>query len=261
MKNLIILSVVWALGAYAQAPPEWKAGTLTRITSGDAYLEPSVGAPGTTYQPSYQIARTDQVYVIVGGGMEYVIAESEHSTAHVVINFPIMYKIEGGRFIFADQEGVPHPARIARQTLIDPSAIPQPITLSVITPAPVAARPAPSLPTIMRWKSADATQHYTLRISADSRSIYVENVDPPRARAGYRLTMDLTFNPARRAWHGDVYLVAPCGKIPTEGTISSITPDRIEGEWKGPPERAKLNLKKCAYDKPLALSRFTLVPE
>jgi hypothetical protein len=124
---LKLVGMLIALSCFAQQiPPDRRTGTLTRVATGKEYLgtyAAASSATGIARALSIPIFRADQVYVINGGGMEYVVVESSRQPAHVIVNAPIAYAIQGDNFSFWDEEGRPHSVRIARQTLIDPGAV------------------------------------------------------------------------------------------------------------------------------------------
>jgi hypothetical protein len=67
-----------AVSCFAQQIPlDRHTGTLMRVATGQEYLGTyAAAAAGIARALSIPIFRTDQVYVINGGGMEYVVAES-----------------------------------------------------------------------------------------------------------------------------------------------------------------------------------------
>jgi hypothetical protein len=104
-------------------PFDWKTGMLTRVASGQEYMGTYATGVGIGRAAlAIPIIRNDQVYVILGGGMEYVVVESGRGPAHVIVNAPIPYAVEQDKFYFGDQKNRLHTARIARQTLVDPAA-------------------------------------------------------------------------------------------------------------------------------------------
>ena len=206
-----LIGVIGLLAAVSCAgqPSKWKTGTLTHME-------------GTG---------TEQAYFITGDGMEYVVVENNQPPAHVVINDAVAYLLEGDRFYFADREGHQHPARIARQTLIDPNL--RAATVPVVIPAPAI------LPT--RWKEVNGNSRFTVRQAGDS--IYAEQIIGPRQK-GTPVKFEAT-------WRGDQYV----GRMYwTEGKCSltsevDLQPKqaRMEGYFSFPTASAKLNKKLCRY--------------
>jgi hypothetical protein len=145
-----------AVSCFAQQIPlDRHTGTLMRVATGQEYLGTYAAASAAAEIAralSIPIFRTDQVYVINGGGMEYVVAESNRQPAHVIVNAPIAYAIQGDKFQFWDEEGRPHSVRIARQTLIDPGA------MTLVEPTV--------------WRSASGPERYYVRRTPGS--IYAE---------------------------------------------------------------------------------------
>jgi hypothetical protein len=180
--------------------------------------------------------RKDQVYVITGGGMEYVVTESRPSSAHVIVNYPIKYTIERDKFVFFDQEGRPHAAKIARQTLIEPGAL------------------VKSEPRI--WKSVPGGDRFSVRRSEGS--IYAE-----RLRSKGDKTVPVTY---QAKWNGQDFYVGTMywafdkcsASFPLE--LKRVSPERYEGSVKSPTAGAKLEKKRCTYDRETTV-RFVWVPE
>jgi hypothetical protein len=233
LKSAILLAVCFRLTAQAAEP---KTGTLTLTESGEKYLGTKSESNGRQ-SASAVIFRTDQVYVIVGDGMEYVVTEAGHSPAHVIVNAPIRYSIVDDKFVFYDQEGRPHPARIARQTLID---------LGRITPVE---------PTI--WK--DVASGYRLHIRHSENSIYAETLLTKKQSKTFPKIAFEAKSEDGRFFKGHTFttLEKCVSKSDVEMTFSG---SRIEGERLVQAVGAKFDKKACQYSKNTTV-RFVWVPE
>jgi hypothetical protein len=219
-----------------QIPLQWRTGTLTRVASGQGYLGTYSAASATYGQQqgfSIPIVRSDQVYVITGGGMEYVVTETGRAPAHMIVNASILYALNGAQFYFGDQEGRQHQARIVRQTLLDPGA-------------GVMAQPTV-------WRSATGAEHYYVQRSADA--FYAELLLDRQHTAPIKY---------EAKWAGTQYV----GQVHwTEGRCSlsgeidiDASADRIEGYYSFPVAGAKLDRKRCRYDE-MRPFRLVWIPE
>jgi hypothetical protein len=203
---------------------DWRVGTLVRVQSGQQYRgteSATTETPGTVRTLSVPIVRTDQVYIITGGGMEYVVTESGRPPAHVVVNAPIRYAVAEDKFYFADEEGRQHPARIARQTLIDAGAV---------------MKIEPTL-----WKSATGSQRYNVRRSAES--IYAEQILDKRAKT--KVTYEATWDGQQYVGHMH-WVVGKCA-LTSEINLKA-SGSRIDGFYSFPIRGAKFDEKHCRYD-------------
>jgi hypothetical protein len=234
----IALAALFAGLACAQPIPlTWRTGTLTRVASGEEYLGTySAGSAGGGFARalSIPIVRNDQVYVIAGGGMEYVVVERKAGPAHVVVNAAIAYAVQGEQFYFADEERRSHVARIARQTLVDPGAV------AVIEPTV--------------WKEVNGGSRYFVRRSEGS--IYAEQILPPRKKA-----VPVKFE---AVWQENQY-VGHMHWVEGKCSLSSevdlrMSPGRIEGFFSFPVAGSKFDKKRCRYDETRAFP-LLWVPE
>jgi hypothetical protein len=159
--------------------------------------------------------------VINGGGMEYVVAASNRQPAHVIVNAPIAYAIQGDKFQFWDEEGRPHSVRIARQTLIDPGA------MTLVEPTV--------------WRSASGPERYYVRrtpgsIYAELLAKYSKNVVKYEGTGG------------ETKYFGQAHWAE--GKCQMSADVEfKISPGRIDGVIEMGAPGAKLNGKTCAWNK------------
>lgn len=243
MRRLIerlTLVALWAalLGAQ-QFPAPRLPGTLTRMESGEEYLgtySAGTATGGLSRAVSIPVYRGDQVYVITGRGMEYVVTERSSVPAHVVINSVIWYTIQGDQFAFFDQENRRHPARIARQTLIDPSAL---VELQPTT-----------------WKDVNGGARFFVRRTPTS--IYAEEI-LGRAQGGVPTRMDATSENGR--YIGRRYWAE--GKCSFDEVVEFVSAGdgRIRVEFKGPAPDAKLDKRHCRYSKKMQVYASVWIPE
>jgi hypothetical protein len=233
LKSVILVAAFCRLTAEAAEP---KTGTLTLTESGEKYLGTTSETNGRQSASSV-IVRSDQVYVIVGDGMEYVVTEAGHSPAHVIVNAPIRYSIVGDKFVFYDQESRPHPARIARQTLID---------LGRITPVE---------PTI--WK--DVASGYRLHIRHSETSIYAETLLTKKQTKTFpKIAFEAKSEDGRYFKGHTLTTLDKC--VSSSAVEMTFSTNRIEGDRLVQAVGAKLDKKTCQYSK-TAVLHFVWVPE
>lgn len=233
MKRLVAIGILAALACSAQTP---QVGTLMRVTTGEEYLGTAHSVGGI----EMPIMRTDQVYVITGEGMEYVVVERNVPPAHVVINDSILYRLVGDQFSFLDREGRPHPARIVRQTLIDPNLRASTLPVIVPTMAPVFT-PSFASPTV--WKDLNGGARYSVQKSAGA--IYAEQI--VRKKKAVPVKIDATWRSEQSQFVGLVYWTAGKCSFSSEVNLES-TPGRVKGYVSFPAPGAKLDKKRCHYD-------------
>ena len=180
------------------------------------------------------IVRTDQVYVITGGGIEYVVTENGRPPAHVTVNAPIYYWLAGDKFFFVDLEGKVHPARIARQTLVELGAL---------------EKPEPRI-----WKSVAGGDRFFVRRS--SGSIYAE-----RLRGKKDKTVPVTYEATLRdgKYLGSMYWEQDKCKVKFDLEVT-WSPDRLDGSVSLPVAGAKFDKKRCSYSQK-TIASFVWVPE
>jgi hypothetical protein len=234
------LALVMCAATLAQKiPPEQKVGTLLRVQSGEEYLgtyAAATAAPGTVRALSVPIVRTDQVYVISGSGIEYVVTENSRPPAHVTVNAPITYWLVGEKFYFVDIEGKTHPARIARQTLVELGA--------------ALEKPDPRV-----WKSVPGGDRFFVRRS--DQSIYAE-----RLRSKGDKTVPVTYEATSKGdqYVGYMYWAEDKCSVPFEMNLKATSADRIDGWVSRPVVGAKLDKKVCRYNRQ-TIVHFVWVPE
>lgn len=224
------------LPAFAQAPLIPREGTVTRILSGEEYLgtySATVASARAAASISIPILRTDQVYVIVGQGMEYIITERARTAAHVIINGTTRYAISGDSFYFSDLEKNTHAGRIARQTLID-------VTQAAKHEEPVF------------WKDVAKLSNYRVQHSKDT--LYAEQVIMGKKEVPLRFEVSRSES---KEWPYAGYMLWTNRKCNLSTAVKMRwAEDRIEGEFEYPDVLSKLNRKSCLYDH---LSKYPLV--
>ncbi len=238
MKVCTLALVICAAALAQKIPPEQKVGTLLRVQSGEQYLGTASAATATyggVRALSVPIVRTDQVYVITGGGIEYIVTENGRPPAHVTVNAPIMYWLVGEKFYFVDIEQKIHPARIARQTLVELGA------LEKLEPRV--------------WKSVPGGDRFFVRRSAGS--IYAE-----RLRGKKDKTVPVTYEATLRdgLYVGSMYWELDKCKVRFDLELKPTTPERLDGSAKLPVAGAKFDKKSCSYSQK-TIKSFVWVPE
>jgi hypothetical protein len=180
--------------------------------------------------------RSDQVYVITGGGMEYVVTETARNPAHVIVNAPIMYALIGDKFYFRDEEKRIHLARIARQTLIDRGAV-------------MKVEPR-------NWKSIpDGTRFFVRAIPHDS--FYAEQLLSKKEKNA-PITVQGAWQETK--FVGKIYWTVKRCSFHSEIDLS-VKEGRIEGLYLFPPAGSKFDAAHCRYDQPFKFTSLVWVPE
>ena len=229
----LALAALVAGAASAQQERDWQLGTVLSVTTSPE--QGNFAAPLGSATVAIPVPRNRHAYVITGGDKEYVVGEATPLRANITVNRTVYYATEGERFVFVDDQGYEHQGAILRETPLKQSLIPR------------------------DWKSAVGDEHLSLRVSADGKSIYAEDVNPQAAKKGFRTQYEARLNAGQ--YVGQVHRTMPCGTFHAEVNLTAVTPDRIEGFMMGPPIDARWDGRKCSYSKPNEVFRFVWIPE
>jgi S1-C subfamily serine protease len=120
-----------------------------------------------------------------------------------------------------------------------------------------------------RWHSLNSNTDRTITIADD---VMLVEVDVPNQakQAGQKYWMDL--RKEGETWKGVIKRDLPCAYesfgppiqkmcyVEYKAELTTATPSRIEGIGYPPPPEARLNCKKCIFDKPGVGTKFTWIP-
>lgn len=245
LMKAIAATILSGLSYAQQVPPNPAIGTLIRVESGERYVGTRSGigieAP---------IVRTDQVYMINGGAMEYTVVERNASPAHVVINDAIAYWLVGDVFYFLDLEGRPHPARIARQVLVDPNL--RTLTIPIPSVASAAITPQRTV-----WTEVNGGARYS--VSPFGETFYAVQIVSVGGVVPVR--MEATWRTGENQYVGKRYWTVGKCNFDREVNFRLVSEGRIEGKFVSPALGVKLDRKHCRYKRAMAPFPLTLVRE
>jgi S1-C subfamily serine protease len=122
-----------------------------------------------------------------------------------------------------------------------------------------------------RWRSVTSGEIRTVTINGDV--MFVENETTAEDRAAGVKSFS-QFRKQNDKWIGTTTLSGPCVyESVWDGTrqvnhcdmqvaaeLTTVTPERIEGVWHAPPVDARINCRKCEFNKPLASRPGTWIP-